>query len=194
MNIKWLAVCSSILVHLLASETAMAQKQLAPLPLKEAFKSLNFPPFIPIDLSPDGKLVAYTLQDISRKNQTAATDSPSYDLTRTGVPRDALYCDVWITDIDTGAPKNLTRSKGNSWGPVWSPDGQYLAFYSDRNGFQALWTWKRVSGEMRQVSDVIVRTRTETMVPRWTPDSRKLVIKTVPEGLTIADIAAMISS
>ena len=187
------AVLSLTLLLLFAQVIAFAQKQLAPIPIKEAFKSVNFPPFIPIDLSSDGKLVAYTLQDISRKYQTADAGSPSYDLTRTGVPRDALYCDVWISDVETGVARNLTEGKGNSWGGVWSPDGQYLAFYSDRNGFQALWIWKRTSGEMRQVSDAIMRTRTETMVPRWTPDSRKLVVKTVPEGLTIDDIAGMLT-
>jgi dipeptidyl aminopeptidase/acylaminoacyl peptidase len=182
------------LLLLFTKAAAVGQKQLAPLPIKEAFKTLNFPPFIPISLSPDGKLVAYTLQDISRKAQTANEGSPSYDLTRTGVPRDALYCDVWTTDLDTGVARNLTQYKGNSWGPVWSPDGKSLAFYSDRKGFQSLWIWERASGEMRQVSDAIIRARTETMVPRWTPDSRKIVTKVLPEGLTVADVAAMLTS
>ena len=47
---------------------------------------------------------------------------------------------------------------------------------------------------MRQLSKAIIRARTETMVPQWTPDSRKLVVKLLPEGLTIADVAAMLSS
>jgi dipeptidyl aminopeptidase/acylaminoacyl peptidase len=183
-----------VVLLLFTTQVAVGQKQLAPLPIKEAFKSLNFPGFIPISLSPEGKLVAYTLQDISRKNQTADAGSPSYDLTRTGVPRDALYCDIWINDLDAGTKKNLTEGKGNSWGPVWSPDGKSLAFYSDRSGFQSLWIWKRSSGEMRRVSEAIIRTRTETMMPRWTPDSRKLVVKLLPEGLTVADVAAMLTN
>ena len=181
------------LLSLLTAPLAVGQKQLAPIPIKEAFKSLNFPAFVPISLSPDGKLVAYTLQDISRKDQTAAAGSPSYDLTRTGVPRDALYCDVWISNLETGVARNLTEGKGNSWGPVWSPDGKTLAFYSDRSGVQSLWIWQRSSGELRSVSDAIMRTRTEMMVPRWTPDSRKLIVKVVPEGLTLDEIAAMLT-
>lgn len=191
---KAVVVSSGALLLFLTAQLAFGQKQLAPLPIKEAFKSLNFPAFIPISLSPDGKLVAYTLQDISRKDQTAAADSPSYDLTRTGVPRDALYCDVWINNLETGVAKNLTQGKGNSWGPVWSPDGKSLAFYSDRSGFQSLWIWQRSSGELRRVSDAIIRTRTEMMVPRWTPDSKKLVVKILPEGVTVADIAAMLTN
>jgi dipeptidyl aminopeptidase/acylaminoacyl peptidase len=191
MRMKMKAV---VVLLLFTTQVAVSQKQLAPLPIKEAFKSLNFPGFIPITLSPDGKIVAYTLQDISRKNQTADAGSPSYDLTRTGVPRNALYCDVWINDLDARTTRNLTEGKGNSWGPVWSPDGKSLAFYSDRSGFQSLWIWDRSSREMRRVSDEIIRTRTETMIPRWTPDSRKLVVKLLPEGLTIADIAAMLTN
>lgn len=186
------STCS--LALLLVTHYAIAQKHLVPLPIEEAFKPHNFPMFIPISLSPDGKLVAYTLQDISRKDQTAAAGSPDYDLTRTGVPRNALYCDVWISDIDTGIAKNITQGKGNSWGPVWSPDGKSLAFYSDSSGFQSLWIWQRESGRMRRVSDAIIRTRTEVMVPQWTTDSRKLVVKVLPEGVTVADVAAMLSS
>lgn len=173
---------------------ATGQKQLAPIPVRESFDILTFPPFIPISLSPDGQLVAYTLQNISRKYQTADSGSPSYDLTSTGALRDALYCDVWIKELDTGKVKNLTEGKGNSWGPVWSPDGRSLAFYSDRTGVQTLWIWERTSGEMRQVSKAIIRARTETMVPQWTPDSKKLVVKLLPEGLTITDVAAMLNS
>ena len=148
--------------------------------------------FIPIDLSPDGKLVAYTLQDISRKDETANSGSPSNDLTRTGVPRRALYCDVWITDVATGVAKNLTEGKGTSWGPVWSPDGRLLAFYSDRNGVQSLWVWERASGTLRKISDAIVRVRTEVSIARWTPDSKKLVINILPEDMTLADVASFI--
>ena len=172
----------------------IAQKRVEPIPIKEAFQTLNFPLFIPISLSPDGRLLAYTLQDIRRKDQTAADGSPSYDLTRTGVPRDALYCDVWISDLVLGTATNLTNGRGNSWGPVWSPDGKSLAFYSDRSGAQSLWIWEPASRQMRQVSEAIVRTRTELMVPRWTPDSKKLVVKLLPEGLTLADAATMLTN
>jgi dipeptidyl aminopeptidase/acylaminoacyl peptidase len=182
-------VCFLTLLYLvLTQSSALGQKQLAPLPIKEAIKTLNLPMFIPIDLSPDGKLVAYTLQGIGRKEETAGSVSP------TGVPRSALYCDVWISDLKTGAATNLTQGKGTSWGPVWSPDGKYLAFYSDRGGVQSLWVWERASGTLRQVSDAIVRVRIETMVPRWTPDSKKLVIKALPEGMTLAHVPTLLSA
>jgi dipeptidyl aminopeptidase/acylaminoacyl peptidase len=39
--------------------------------------------------------------------------------------------DLWVWSRQTGAMKALTRS-GASSSPVWSPDGRYLAFVSDR--------------------------------------------------------------
>ncbi len=147
--------------------------------------------FTPIQVSPDGKLVAYTLHDAVRKSQTASTRSLA-DLERIGIPRGADYCDVWISDAATGTATNLTRGKGTSWSPVWSPNGKYLAFYSDREGPPALWLWEKSSGALRKGSNAIVRTRVETSIPRWTPDSKKLFIKVLPEGMTLADVEALL--
>ncbi|HZI46973.1 MAG TPA: hypothetical protein VFD75_04200, partial [Pyrinomonadaceae bacterium] len=162
-------------LHLTAS-SIHSQKQLAPLPVKEALKTLNLSMFTPLDLSPDGKLVAYVLQDTNRKAQTKAPRS-AQELERTGIPSRVDYCDIWISDTASGTSRNLTQGRGTSWAPVWSPNGKYLAFYSDRAGLPALWIWDRASGAIRKASSAIVRTRTETAVPRWTPDSRRLVIR-----------------
>jgi dipeptidyl aminopeptidase/acylaminoacyl peptidase len=176
---------------LLLQPFAFGQRQLAPLPIKEAFTTLSLPMFTPIQLSPDGKLVAYTLQNAIRKAQTTSTRS-LLDLERIGIPRGVDYCDVWISDTTTGTAKNLTRGHGTNWSPVWSPNGQYLAFYSDRGGNPALWLWERTSGTVRKASNAIVRTRVETSLPRWTPDSKKLFVKVLPEGMTMAAVAALL--
>lgn len=41
--------------------------------------------------------------------------------------------DILLLDVDYGLRVNLTRWEGNDTFPVWSPDGQQLAFYSQRN-------------------------------------------------------------
>ncbi|HEX7330625.1 MAG TPA: prolyl oligopeptidase family serine peptidase [Pyrinomonadaceae bacterium] len=175
------------LLFLIFNPVALAQKQLAPLPIKEAINTLNLPTFTPIDLSPDGKVVAYILRDNKRKAQAKTSRSPE-ELERQGIPRSVDFCDLWITDTSTGVTKNLTQGQGTSWAPVWSPDGKYLAFYSDREGAPALWTWERTSGTLQKGSDVIVRTRSETTIPIWTPDSRKLIIRVLPEGQTQGEV------
>ncbi len=42
--------------------------------------------------------------------------------------------DVWIYDIQRGVPTRLTFDEANDDEPVWSPDGQFLAFMSNRDG------------------------------------------------------------
>ena len=42
--------------------------------------------------------------------------------------------DVWIYDLERGAPTRLTSDAARDTNPVWSPDGQFLAFSSDRDG------------------------------------------------------------
>lgn len=186
--------CCLILCHVFLTQlSVLGQKQLAPLPIKEVLKTLSLPAFTPLDLSPDGRLVAYTLQDNSRKAQTPSSRSPE-DLERKGIPRSVDFCDVWISDTTTGIAKNLTQGRGTSWSPVWSPNGKYLAFYSDRDSTPALWIWERASGALRKGSDAIVRTRVETSVPRWTPDSKKLVIRVLPKGMTLNDAEALMNN
>jgi serine/threonine protein kinase len=60
-------------------------------------------------ISPDGKRIAYSLRE--RGNT-----------------------DLWIADLDNKAPIHLTFESSTEQYPVWSPDGQHLAFVSNRDG------------------------------------------------------------
>ena len=51
--------------------------------------------------------------------------------------------DIWTIDPDAAQPKPTDR-RGTSdpavdWNPLWSPDGKYLYFGSDRDGTMNLW-------------------------------------------------------
>ena len=166
---------------------AVAQKILAPLPIDEGMAAKMFAPFVPIDLSPDGQLLAYTLKDPERRR----TEESFTDPVKTGTPQRLIYCDIWINEVQTGKARNLTQGKGSNWGPVWSPDGKWLAFYSDRLGTQTLWVWERSSGTIRQLSNFTVRVG-ESKVVRWTPDSKYLVVPFLPEGMALPDGANML--
>ena len=153
------------------------------LQIEDALSSLSFQHGVPIDLSPDGKWVAYTLKDPCRGEKV---DDERYGFfTRSGVRIFEVGCDVWTGNTTSGQSKCLTGGKGSSWGPVWSPDGNYLVFYSDRDGQTRLWLWEKATDTLRRVSDITVRSYFGDEVVRWTPDSRKVLCKIVPEGMTL---------
>ena len=161
-----------------------------PLQIEDALSSLSFQNGMPIDLSPDGKRVAYTLKD-PRRGEKVEDERYGF-FTQTGVHIVTVACDVWITNTTTGQSKCLTDGKGSSWGPVWSPDGNHLVFYSDRDGQARLWRWDKATDTLRQVSDITVRPYFGDEVVRWTPDSQKVLCKVVPEGMTLEDTLDLI--
>src|SRR5260370_1025258 len=68
----------------------------------------------------------------------------------------------------------------------------HLAFYSDRTGLAHLWAWDISTGKARQLSDAIVRPFNFQFV-RWTLDSRKILVRVLPQGMTVEQAADLIS-
>ena len=189
------ALRTKILIGIFASIAlgigAECAEKSSPLQIQDALAVRNIAIESPIGISPDGEWVAYTVQD-NRKRQTPGT--LRYSLyTKTGAFVEAEGCDIWIANTKTGESKNLTDSKGTSWSPVWSPDGKYLAFYSDRNGAANVWLWERNTGKLRAASEAIVRPFFNSEVVRWSADSRQLLFKVLPENMTLEQAEDLVS-
>jgi dipeptidyl aminopeptidase/acylaminoacyl peptidase len=155
---------------------AQAGAQLA---VNDALAAREFAQLMPIAQSPDGKWLAYTVQN---HREATAPDVTAY--MRTGVPPWCSGTDIYLVSVATGLTTDLTAGIGDNWQPSWSPDGHYLAFLSSRDGSgQArLWIWDAQKAKLRKVSSTNVRgTRVE-----WTPGSKGLVVTTLPEGLNLA--------
>ena len=73
-------------------------------------------------ISPDGKTIAFDRID-----------------PQTG------YYDIWVHDIGRGAESRFTFNSRNNQCPVWAPDGNYIAFDSDRSGHENVYR-KATSG------------------------------------------------
>jgi serine/threonine protein kinase/Tol biopolymer transport system component len=60
-----------------------------------------------------------------------------------GIVGESAQRDLWTIDPSAKDPRSsivrVTNDEAVDWNPVWSPDGQYLYFGSDRNGAMNLW-------------------------------------------------------
>jgi dipeptidyl aminopeptidase/acylaminoacyl peptidase len=175
-----------VAMGLFISPAAAPQSVREPLQIADALSVLSLQIYQHIMFSPDGQWVSYVISD-ARRQETAQGKRYSL-ITRTGVPGAFAGSDVWITNTRTGESKNLTGGKGSNWGQVWSPNGQYLAFCSDRGGMANLWVWEKTSGELRKVSDAIFYTPLLGDAGIWTPDGQKLIFSALPEGVTVEDV------
>src|SRR5262249_38281489 len=66
-------------------------------------------------VSRDGKRIAYSLSDQSGNS-------------------------IWVKQMNGGNPKQITEGIWKGRDPVWSHDGQYLAFVSNREGKRGIWS------------------------------------------------------
>jgi dipeptidyl aminopeptidase/acylaminoacyl peptidase len=180
---------SALILCCMGVRTVVAQ-QLAPLPVEDVVSMRRLGEEIPMEFSPDGKLLAYVV--CGRPHPGPSAEQMS---SRNGVPWFALGCDIFVIDTENHDVKELTRNKGDNWLPAWSPNGRYLAFLSDRDedGQSKVWIWDSSRNEIRKVSDVLIRMGGWQFIV-WTPDSHKILVTTLPEGLSVDDYARVVTS
>src|ERR1700730_12458231 len=132
-NSQFVAIVTALLLcDVVGVQIARAQ---TPLSVEAALTQPSFQPYSLLSLSPDGAWVAYTLQyPNGASHRVVDSWCPS-----TGVPSTATGARVRITALRTGRTLSVVDDTATSWGAAWSPDGRYLAFYSDADGVARLW-------------------------------------------------------
>lgn len=98
--------------------------------------------------SPDGANLAYVL---------ASPDGVANKYRRT----------IWLRR-GTAAPRRFSAGTGSDRTPVWSPDGQTLAFVSNRGGDAQIYLIAIDGGE----AEALTAVPTGASSPVWSPDGR----------------------
>jgi Tol biopolymer transport system component len=79
---------------------------------------------------------------------------------------------IWVLDIGRGTSTKVTFNKGQTGFPVWSPDGNYLAFSSNQTGRRNLY---RKSADGSGDEQLLLKTDTDKAPSSWSSDGRFLL-------------------
>jgi Tol biopolymer transport system component len=84
-----------------------------------------------------------------------------------------LLGDLYRLPISGGKAERITEGMAFDSQPRVSPDGEWIAFISDRDGNDNLWISKIDGTGPRKLSS---EKRNEILSPRWTPDSQYVIV------------------
>ncbi len=87
----------------------------------------------------------------------------------------SYHGDIWIAGPDGSHARRLTAHIAHDTFPRFSPDGQWVAFNSDRLGNGDVWVVSAKGGEPRQLTFH----STGDAIQYWTPDGSGVVITTL---------------
>ncbi|MCJ7753215.1 MAG: hypothetical protein MUP13_01485, partial [Thermoanaerobaculales bacterium] len=85
---------------------------------------------------------------------------------------------------DGTAIRRLTDDVFHNRGPVWSPDGSHIAFYSDRSGVYQAHTIRPDGSDVEQLTDL----DGGVALLYWSPDGRRLLAGSMEGNIMIIDL------
>jgi hypothetical protein len=96
--------------------------------------------------------------------------------------------DLYTLPIAGGKASPLSVSLAFESQPAFSPDGESIAFLSDRDGAENLWIAKRDGSEPKKLS---AESATDFASPSWTPDGQYVLVSRTVKGFgTYESLAA----
>ena len=158
--------------------------------------------------SPDGKQIAFTserdgnyeiyVMDADGRNAQNLTNNPHGDRNPAWSPNGEsiafsarreghfennldITFEIYVMDADGGNEQRLTDNRKNDWEPSWSPDGNRIAFASDRKGdlnnFE-IYVMDADGGNQHKLTNH----RAWDGDPSWSPNSERIVFWSKRDG------------
>ena len=89
--------------------------------------------------------------------------------------------DLWVYDLERGVATRITFGPGYDADPVWSPDGRWLAFASDRDGDFTVYR-KRADGSGQAERLLDPEMMPSPFPTSWSPDGKWLAVSPTGAG------------
>ena len=136
---------------------------------------------LPTDLS--------SIKDVSDAQISPDGSKVIYVVSETAPDRSRTVSRLWSVPTAGGESKRLTTGDASESTPRWSPDGKWVAFYSNRDKRDGLWIVPAEGGEPRLVTYTIranfhLKGAGESFT--WAPDSKRLAFLSATEILNEA--------
>ena len=97
--------------------------------------------------------------------------------------------EIFTIPAEKGDVRNLSASAGSAErNPVWSPDGKYISYFSDKSG-----EYKLILEEqdgLKPPREIALPKPTHYYTPAWSPDSKKLLYTDTKLNVWVLDVAS----
>jgi Tol biopolymer transport system component len=97
-----------------------------------------------------------------------------------------INTDLWITELERGTESRFTFNASRNLAPIWSPDGNYVAFASDRGGSMDL--YRKAANQAGQ-DELLWRSQFPKYPTDWSRDGFIIFRQNSPE--TKGDLFAL---
>jgi Tol biopolymer transport system component/DNA-binding winged helix-turn-helix (wHTH) protein len=93
--------------------------------------------------------------------------------------QEARYqANLWLHDINEGSKKSIVASPKYDNHPAYAPNGQSIAFSTNKHGYSAIWLFDMALQQQRLVLSIEDKS---LFSPHWSPSGKKLLISAMSE-------------
>jgi tricorn protease len=119
--------------------------------------------------------------------RTIANEAESFHLSPSG-RRAAVstHGEIFTVATSAGEVQRVTETPWREQDPLWSPDGKWIAFTSDRSGREEIYVADERGGNLKMLSD----SDTEKLQMVWAPDAKSLLYAASDHKLWRVEIAS----